>query len=94
MDKSSRSFLKATHDLSLMHQRGLTFHVVFMLLPMLTGKGRAHHGEILRQIATWVDEGKLTPLLDSTRFTFKDINRAHEYFDAGKHIGKIVIERS
>ena len=85
---------QSTHDLSLMHQRGLTFHVVFMLLPMLTGKGRAHHGEILRQIATWVDEGKLTPLLDPTRFTFKDINRAHEYYDAGKHIGKIVIEHS
>ena len=85
---------QSTHDLTPMHQRGLTFHVVFMLLPMLTGKGRAHHGEILRQIATWVDEGKLTPLLDSTRFTFKDINRAHEYYDAGKHVGKIVIEHS
>ena len=85
---------QSTHDLSLMHQRGLSFHVVFMLLPMLTGKGRAHHGEILRQIATWVDEGKLTPLVDSTRFTFKDINRAHEYFEAGSHIGKIVIEHS
>ena len=85
---------QSTHDLSLMHQRGLSFHVVFMLLPMLTGKGRAHHGEILRQIATWVDEGKLTPLLDSTRFTIKNINAAHEYFDAGKHMGKIVIEHS
>ena len=85
---------QSTHDLSLMHQRGLSFHVVFMLLPMLTGKGRAHHGEILRQIATWVDEGKLTPLLDSARFTFKDINAAHEYFDGGQHIGKVVIEHS
>ena len=85
---------QSTHDLSLMHQRGLSFHVVFMLLPMLTGKGRAHQGEILRQIATWVDEGKVTPLLDSTRFTFSDINRAHEYFEAGSHIGKIVIEHS
>ena len=83
---------QSTHDLSLMHQRGLTLHVVFMLLPMLTGKGRAHHGDILKQIATWVDEGKLTPLVDPTHFALKEINAAHEYFSTGNHTGKIVIE--
>ena len=84
----------STHDLSLMHQRGLTLHVVFMLLPMLIDEGRAHHAQILQQIATWVDEGQLTPLVDPERFTLEDINRAHEYFAAGKHTGKIVIEHS
>ncbi|MCA9473247.1 MAG: zinc-dependent alcohol dehydrogenase family protein [Nitrospira sp.] len=82
----------STHDLSLMHQRGLTLHVVFMLLPMLTGKGRPHHGEILQRLATWVDEGKLRPLIDANHFTLDEINAAHDYFAAGKHTGKIVIE--
>ena len=85
---------RSTHDLTPMHQRGLSLHVVFMLMPMLTGKGRDHHGDILRQIAEWVDEGKVTPLIDPTRFTLNDINAAHEYFDSGKHTGKIVIEVS
>ncbi len=82
----------STHDLSLMHQHGLTLHVVFMLLPMLLNRGRAHHGQILKQIATYVDAGQLAPLLDPKRFTFDDINSAHEYFAEGKHMGKIVIE--
>ena len=85
---------RSTHDLSPMHLRGLSLHVVFILLPMLTGKARAHHGDVLRQIAAWVDEGKLRPLIDPTRFTFKEINAAHEYFESGKHTGKIVIEVS
>jgi NADPH2:quinone reductase len=85
---------RSAHDLTPMHQRGLSLHVVLMLMPMLTGKGRAHHGDILRQIAKWVDEGNLTPLIDPTRFTLNDINAAHEYFESGKHTGKIVIEVS
>lgn len=84
----------SSHDLTPMHQRGLSLHVVFMPLPLLTGKGRAHHGNILRQIAQWVDEGKLTPLVDPTPFTLKDVNAAHDYFEKGKHNGKIVIEVS
>ena len=84
----------SSHDLTPMHQRGLTLHVVFMPLPLLTGKGQAHHGQILRQIAKWVDEGKLTPLVDPTRFSLRDVNAAHKYFESGKHTGKIVIEVS
>ncbi len=82
------------HDLTPMHLRGLSLHVVFMPLPLLTGEGRAHHGHILRQIAAWVDEGKLTPLIDPKSFTLDDINAAHEHFESGKHTGKIVIEVS
>lgn len=85
---------RSSHDLTPMHQRGLSLHVVLMLMPMLTGNGRSHHGDILRQIAKWVDEGRLTPLIDPTRFTLNDIHAAHEYFESGKHTGKIVIEVS
>ena len=39
------------HDLTPMHMKGLSLHLVFMLLPMLTGKGRAHHGFVLNNVA-------------------------------------------
>jgi len=38
-------------DLSWLHAKGLTLHLVFILLPLLSGINRAHHGWILRQIA-------------------------------------------
>ncbi len=82
----------STHDLSLMHQRGLTLHVVFMLIPMLIGQGRAQHGKILSKISALVDAGDLTPLVDPKRFMLEEINAAHDYFATGQHVGKIVIE--
>lgn len=83
-----------THDLTPMHAKGLSLHLVFMLLPMLTGEHRSHHGYILREIAGLVDSGKLKPLIHEERFTFEQINEAHALYASGKHIGKIVIENS
>ena len=83
----------STHDLSIMHQRGLTLHVVFMLLPMLTGKGRSRHGEILRDVSHWVEQGKISPLLDSTHFSMAQVNEAHAHYATGRFIGKIAIEQ-
>jgi hypothetical protein len=34
---------------------------VFTLLPMLTGEGRAHHGEILRNATRLMEAGKVAP---------------------------------
>src|SRR5262249_61165895 len=31
-------------DLELMHMKGLSLHIIFMLLPLLTGIGRERHG--------------------------------------------------
>ena len=38
--------------------RGATYSGVFTLLPLLTGEGREHHGEILREVAALVDAGR------------------------------------
>ena len=38
-----------THKLAPLSFRGATYSGVFTLLPMLTGRGRAHHGEIMRE---------------------------------------------
>ncbi|MGO4832106.1 zinc-binding dehydrogenase, partial [Rhizobiaceae sp. 2RAB30] len=59
---------RSTHDLSPMHAKALSLHVVFMLIPMLEGIGRDEHGRILRDIAALAEAGKLRPLIDPARF--------------------------
>ncbi|MFV3075171.1 zinc-dependent alcohol dehydrogenase family protein [Niveispirillum fermenti] len=80
-----------TADLSPMHGKGLSLHVVFMLLPMLHDHGfaidRAHQGRVLRQAS-----GHLRPLVDPTRFTLETVGQAHERLEGGKAVGKLVID--
>ena len=69
-----------------------TIHTQNMSLPLILGKGRMRHGEILKQAALIVDAGHLKPYLDPNRFTFSQINQAHKLFESGQHVGKIVLE--
>lgn len=78
-------------DLTLLHAKGLTLHLVFMLIPMLFGVGRAHHGEILSKLAQLVDEGKIRPLVDSKSFNLTEVAAAHERAESGQAIGKVVL---
>jgi NADPH:quinone reductase len=82
---------RSTHDLTPMHNKGLSLHVVFMLNPLLTGYGREAHGKILQAVAKIVDEGKLKPLIDSHQFTFDQISAAHALLESGKARGKVVL---
>lgn len=79
------------YDLSVMHRKGLSLHVVFMLLPMLEDVNRAHHGEILKEAAVLVDDGQLKPLIETKRFTFAQVGSAHDYLEQNKATGKIVL---
>jgi NADPH2:quinone reductase len=79
-------------DLSPMHVKGLSLHVVFMLIPMLHDTGREAHGRLLSEAAVLANAGKLRPLLDPERFTLEDLPRAHAKLEAGQAIGKLVIE--
>ena len=81
-------------DLTLLHVKGLTLHLVFMLIPLLSGENRAYHSKILREITQLVDQGKLHPLLDAQTFTFQEISAAHTYAESGKAIGKITLTQS
>jgi NADPH2:quinone reductase len=76
-------------DLSPMHQKALTLKVVFMALPLVTGKGRKEQGEILRNVAKLIDEGKLIINKDERAFYFDEIGDAHRYFEDRKAKGKI-----
>jgi NADPH:quinone reductase len=79
-------------DLSPMHLKGLSLHVVFMLIPMLHDVGREAHGRVLREAAVLADAGKLRPLIDPERFALEDLPRAHARAEAGQALGKIVID--
>ena len=81
-----------THKLAPLSFRSATYSGVFTLLPMLTGRGRAHHGEILREATKLVEAGELTPLLSNERFTFETAVEAHAVVESGKSIGKVVVE--
>jgi NADPH2:quinone reductase len=82
---------RSTNDLSPMHNKGLTLHVVFMILPILTGQGKERHGQILAEVTRLVDEGKLKPLLDENTFTFSEVAKAHKRLESGKAVGKVTL---
>ncbi|MEV5190366.1 zinc-binding dehydrogenase [Streptomyces werraensis] len=81
-----------THPLAPLSFRAATYSGIFTLLPMLTGRGREHHGEILREAAALVHEGKLRPLLDGTRYTLADVADAHRSVESGTADGKVVVD--
>ena len=79
-------------DLAPMHAKGLSLHVVFMLIPMLHDVGRAAHGRILREAAALADAGRLRPHLDPRRFGLAAVADAHRHLEGGRAIGKVVID--
>lgn len=79
-----------THALAPLSFRGATYSGVFTLMPLLTGFGSAHHGEILAQAAKLASEGKLRPLLNDRHFTTSEIAAAHAAVEAGS-LGKVVV---
>ena len=80
------------HKLAPLSFRGATYSGVFTLMPMLSGKGRAHHGDILREATKLVEAGKLTVLLNPKRFTFETAMEAHLAVESGAAVGKSVID--
>ena len=82
---------RTTADLSPLHARGLSLHVVFMLIPLLYDRGRERHGAILRELSAMVESGKVKPLCDARRFNFTDVAAAHAWLQGGRAVGKIVL---
>lgn len=78
-------------DLSTAHFKGLSLHVVFMLIPMLHNVGRGQHHIILKALADIAEAGKLTPVLDEQTFSLEQASSAHARLESGKGMGKVVI---
>ncbi|MCL6416613.1 zinc-dependent alcohol dehydrogenase family protein [Aestuariirhabdus sp. Z084] len=79
-------------DLSVAHFKGLSLHVVFMLIPMLHNVGRENHGDILKKLASIVEAGGVKPVLDEQRFSLTDIGQAHARLSSGEGMGKVVVD--
>lgn len=81
-----------THKLAPLSFRAATYSGVFTLIPLLTDKGRAHHGHILDEVAKLVERSKLVPLMDPRRFDWSSALQAHQEVERGHARGKIVVE--
>jgi NADPH:quinone reductase len=79
-------------DLTPAHFKGLSLHVVFMLIPMLHDHNREQHGSILASLAEIADAGGLRPLLDDMRFGLDEVGQAHDRLTSGQAIGKVVVD--
>ena len=78
-------------DLTLAHIKGLSLHVVFMLIPMLHNQGRETHGNILSEVANIVESGGLKPIMTEQQFKLVEIAAAHSYAESGQGMGKVVV---
>ncbi|MDP9082075.1 MAG: zinc-dependent alcohol dehydrogenase family protein [Bacteroidota bacterium] len=81
-----------THSLAPLSFRGATYSGIFTLYPLISGKGRAHHGEILTEATKLVEAGKLKPLVDPQKYTFDTIAAAYEALEQRMAKGKVVID--
>ena len=81
-----------THALAPLSFRAATYSGVFTLLPLLTGEGRAHHGEILARSDALVEAGKLVPRLDARHFTLENVGEAYALIRDHAAKGKLVVD--
>lgn len=79
------------HSLAPLSFRGASYSGVFTLLPLLTGKGREHHGQILAEAARLIDAGKLKPIMDGRSFDLHGANAAYDVLASGAQ-GRLAIE--
>ena len=80
------------HALAPLSFKAATYSGVFTLLPLLTGEGLEHHGEIMREATSLVEAGKLLPALDRRRFSLDAVGEAHAAVSAGGTSGKVAVE--
>lgn len=80
------------HALAPLSFRAASYSGVFTLLPLLTGEGRAHHGDILQQATRLVEAGQLSPRVDPRRFSLDTLDDAYQAVAEGGLQGKVVID--
>ncbi|MFC6335384.1 zinc-binding dehydrogenase [Pseudomonas sp. CCM 7891] len=80
------------HSLAPLSFKSATYSGVFTLAPLLTGKGREHHGAILREAAVLANAGQLTIRVDQQHFALPDVNEAFRQVAEGRGKGKTVIQ--
>ncbi|MFJ4111977.1 zinc-dependent alcohol dehydrogenase family protein [Pseudomonas sp. NPDC089758] len=80
------------HSLAPLSFKSATYSGVFTLAPLLTGKGRDHHGAILREAVALVNAGQLAVRVDEHHFALSEVNAAFRQVAEGLGKGKTVIQ--
>ncbi|WP_189407815.1 zinc-dependent alcohol dehydrogenase family protein [Alteromonas halophila] len=78
-------------DLSVAHMKGLSVHVIFMLIQMIHDTRRKEHADILDALTQIAEAGALKPVLDDNHYTLEQIGSAHARLESGKGLGKVVV---
>ena len=79
------------HALAPLSFRGATYSGVFTLYPLISGKNREQHGEILKKAAEMIENKQLVPILDPEDYTLDTIQTAYDNITNGKTKGKVVV---
>jgi NADPH2:quinone reductase len=80
-----------TDSLAPLSFRGSKYSGVFTLYPLISGEGRAHHGEILKEATCLVEAGRIIPLVDPGLYTLETIEQAYLSLQRKTAHGKVVI---
>ena len=83
-----------THALAPLSIRAASYSGVFTLLPLLSGEGRAHHGEILREATRLAETGWIQPRQDPRSFDLVSAEAAHALIEQRQARGKVVVDVS
>jgi len=81
-----------SHSLAPLSFRGATYSGVFTLYPLISGKGRAHHGRILSQAASLIESGRISARIDQKDYTLESIHDAYSDLQNKRASGKVVIQ--
>lgn len=80
-----------SHALAPLSFKAASYSGIFTLLPLLTGIGREHHGEIMREATKLALAGKLRVIVDSRQFSLDSVSEAYAAVENGAW-GKIVVD--
>jgi NADPH2:quinone reductase len=81
-----------SHHLAPLSFRAATYSGVFTLLPMLSGEGRAHHGDILREATRLAEADQIRPKLHPRHFDLTTVDDAYQLVQEGTASGKVIID--
>lgn len=81
-----------THSLAPLSFRNASYSGVFTLYPLLSGEGKKHHGEILKEASRLIEEGKIKIMLDENSYLLEQVNEAYDLLENNLAMGKIALE--
>lgn len=79
------------HALAPLSFRGATYSGVFTLYPLISGRNRKQHGDILKKAAELVENKQLMPIVDPGNYILETIQVAYNDITNGKTKGKVVV---